>query len=337
MCSPEPATEFMKQLATSPLWAITTYFNPVGYARRHLNYRRFRMALPVPLLAVELSFSTKFDLTPADADILMQVSGRSVLWQKERLLNLALTRLPKAVEFVAWLDCDIALDIPRWPENAIRLLEDVPLLQLFSRLYDLPPEALTASAPCRPDNPTGLSAAYLVSSGHETPNDFRPVTTKGVRRGSFGLAWAARRHLLDELGFYDAMILGSGDRALACAAYGRFEDAIKTTCMSERRAKHYLSWANDFYTKVDGCVGCLDGPLLHFWHGELSNRKYLERHAGLATFDFDPYEDIRIGHQGCWEWATEKTALHNYVKEYFFARKEDGQDFPKRSQDRLDQ
>ena len=38
------------------LWAITCYFNPVGYRRRLENYRMFRQRLKVPLVAVELSF-----------------------------------------------------------------------------------------------------------------------------------------------------------------------------------------------------------------------------------------------------------------------------------------
>ena len=120
----------MNQPATSPLWAITTYFNPVGYTRRRLNYRRFKMALDVPLVTVELSFSGAFELTAADADILVQVRGKSVLWQKERLLNIALAKVPKAVEFVAWLDCDIILERSLWSEETIRLLDEYPLLQL---------------------------------------------------------------------------------------------------------------------------------------------------------------------------------------------------------------
>ena len=197
----------------------------------------------------------------------------------------------------------------------------------LSQLYDLGPEAIRIFPHPRPAIPAGLSAAYLVSSGYETPNDFRPVTTKCMRRGAFGLAWAAKRHLLDQGGFYDALILGSGDRALACAAYGRFEDAICAIRMNEWRAAHYLDWAKLFYRKVNGRVGYLDGALFHFWHGELRNRRYLERHNELAKLDFNPYADIKVDCQGCWEWATDKKDLHSYVEEYFSARKEDGEEF----------
>ena len=46
----------------SRLWAITSYFNPVGYQRRLENYRIFRQRLTVPLVTVELSFAPVFEL-----------------------------------------------------------------------------------------------------------------------------------------------------------------------------------------------------------------------------------------------------------------------------------
>jgi len=48
------------------LWAITSYFNPMGYKSRPANYRTFRKYLTAPLLAVELSFTGTFELQPGD-------------------------------------------------------------------------------------------------------------------------------------------------------------------------------------------------------------------------------------------------------------------------------
>src|SRR5262245_2641530 len=92
---------------TSDLWAITCYFNSSGYKSRLENYRRFRQRLTVPLVTVELSFGSEFVLKPNDADILIQLIGGDVLWQKERLLNLALGSVPEACDKIAWLDCDV--------------------------------------------------------------------------------------------------------------------------------------------------------------------------------------------------------------------------------------
>jgi hypothetical protein len=37
------------------LWAITCYYNPLGYAGRLANYHRFRQELRLPLVTVEWS------------------------------------------------------------------------------------------------------------------------------------------------------------------------------------------------------------------------------------------------------------------------------------------
>jgi hypothetical protein len=62
------------------LWAITSYFNPVGYTRRLANYRLFRERLAVPLVTVELSFNGRFELREDDADILAQFHSTHVMW-----------------------------------------------------------------------------------------------------------------------------------------------------------------------------------------------------------------------------------------------------------------
>ena len=89
------------------LWAITSYFNPQGFERRRQAYRQFRRALTVPLVTVELGYDGRFDLGPDNADVFLAVPGSDLLWQKERMLNLALQLLPPECDVVAWLDCDI--------------------------------------------------------------------------------------------------------------------------------------------------------------------------------------------------------------------------------------
>src|SRR4051794_25701615 len=120
------------------LWAVTCYFNPVGYRRRLANYREFRRRLAAPLVTVELSYRGDFELRPGDADRLNQLRGRDVLWQKERLLNVALRALPASCRYVAWLDCDVIFSRDDWPADAARLLEQYRVVQLFRRLYHLP-------------------------------------------------------------------------------------------------------------------------------------------------------------------------------------------------------
>jgi len=76
--------------ASDRLWAVTAYFDPFGDGQRLPAYREFRRRLLAPLVAVELSFGDTFHLDEEDADIVVRLQGGAVLWQKERLLNLAL-------------------------------------------------------------------------------------------------------------------------------------------------------------------------------------------------------------------------------------------------------
>ncbi len=97
----------MSRRSMSNLWAITAYFNPMHWRRRRENYRRFRQALHLPLVAVELGYDGQFDLAPGDADVLLQFPAADVMWQKERLLNLALAAVPPHVDKIVAIDSDV--------------------------------------------------------------------------------------------------------------------------------------------------------------------------------------------------------------------------------------
>src|SRR5262245_20587299 len=116
--------------SAAKFWAITSYFNPFDEPRRLENFRRFRSGLGAPLVAVELAYGDRFDLTECDADILVQLRGADVMWQKERLLNLALAALPASCSYVAWLDCDILFTDKDWAARASDLLQRFSIIQL---------------------------------------------------------------------------------------------------------------------------------------------------------------------------------------------------------------
>ena len=308
----------------SKIWAVTTYYNPCNYKRRLENFKVFRENLNLPLLVVELSYGIQYDLTKNDAEIVLQLKGSSIMWQKERLLNIAIDNLPKHVENVVWLDCDIIIDSNDWIEKTATTLKTKKMVQLFSKLFDLNKDEVLTEIEVEKRKPSGYSISYLLQSDMLIKNDFQPASTSGMRRAAFGLAWAASRKLLDKYKFYDYMILGSGDRSMACAGLGRFEDFMTTACLSPTRINHYLKWATPFHAEVNGSIGFLDCNLLHLWHGDLVNRKYLERHQDFNAFDFNPSKDIIMDDNGSWKWNTKNTSMIKYVSNYFSSRLEDG-------------
>jgi len=306
----------------SPLWALTTYFNPMRYQRRLQNYRMFRKELRAPLVAVEVSYTDTFDLKNGDADVLVQLRADSVLWQKERLLNVALKNLPSDVPFAAWLDCDLIFSNPNWAEATADALQSVPVAQPFSAVFDLPRDVSPSMIDLTKTAPSSLSMGRKLAINQWADSDFRPATQ--LTRSGLGFGWAARRDLLDKHQLYDAMIIGSGDRMITYGACGKFSDAIEITRLNKHQREHYLSWAQPFHDAVMGRIGYADGIIYHLWHGDLKDRRYRERHEELQKFDFDPFVDIGLDKQQCWTWTTQKIALIDYVKEYFSGRNEDG-------------
>ena len=305
------------------LWAITCYFNPIGYRRRLENYRTFRQRLKVPLVAVELSFDKKFQLASADADILVQLHGSAVLWQKERLLNVALKSLPQVCDKVAWLDCDIVFESDDWAERASRALDEFVLVHLFRERNELPRDFTVDSADFWKADRKSQSLVYHLASGETTAEE--ASTPGGLLRGSTaGLAWASRKDTLVEHGLYDACIVGGGDRAILFAGLGMFDLLAQAREMNGRRTQHYLAWARPYFSKVKRRVGYIPGRVFHLWHGDLNDRRHQERHRLFAQFEFDPFIDIVVDPNGCWRWNSEKSEMHAFVKHFFESRKEDG-------------
>lgn len=300
------------------LWIVTTHYNPAGYARRQRHSERFRAhlhACGLRVLTVECAFGDQpFLLAPAP-DVL-RVRARDVLWQKERLINLAIASLPPACTKVAWIDSDVLFENPAWAVETSRLLDRVALAQPFASIIRLPRDAEVYTG-------TGHTMPSMAAVLARDPHAARTATYD--RHGDTGMAWAARRELLAH-GLYDACIAGGGDHAMAHAAAGAWE----APCLSRiiggaggYRA-HFMRWAEPFHRAVGGAIGVVDGSALHLWHGDTADRHYVDRHHALNAFGFDPHHDLRVGAGGCWEWATAKPELHAWMADYFHRRREDG-------------
>ncbi|UCG75950.1 MAG: hypothetical protein JSV95_01070 [Gemmatimonadota bacterium] len=310
------------------IWAITSYFNPAGFATRYANYRVFRERIGIPLLSVELVYGDAPQLTAPDADRLVQLAGKDVLWQKERLLNVALRSLPASCRFVVWLDCDVVFRNPQWAAETREMLGRVPLVQPYRRVLDLDARTSAEGTWAGPDELDGsavvLERESMASQFCRGAIDFGSTSSSMLDEHSPGHAWAARRDLLERVGFYDAMVMGSGDLVMAMAAIGRQGNVSGPFRMNPRQAGHYTAWAERYHEVTGGRMGVIGGTLLHLWHGDLADRGYDVRYEGLVPHGFDPLSDIAIDDSGCWRWSSDKPAMHAYVREYFWRRREDG-------------
>lgn len=318
----------------SPLWGITCLFNPMGYRRRLPNYRLFRERLDVPLVTVESFYGERPELTEGDADVLIQIPGSDVLWQKEHLLTLALRSVPRECEKIVWLDCDVVFVNDEWPQRAAELLEAVPLVQVFGELRDIRAEVLPgqsdvaeiADLTSEPPHPRSFSFAHklLELRSARLENTLASGRRHGpTTRAGTGIGWAFRREVFAGPGFYNGSVIGGNDRAMVCAALGEFGTAERNWQMNAHQRDHFRAWAEPHYRTVAGQFAYLDQCVLHLSHGSLENRGYGLRHRGLARFGFDPWRDVTADENGSLRWGTPKDELHRYVRDWFASRKED--------------
>jgi hypothetical protein len=304
---------------------VTSYFNSMKSHRRLTNYRAFRSRLDAPLLTVELSFDGQFELTSADADRLIQLSGGDVMWQKERLLNIALGAVPDDVENVAWIDCDVVFESRNWPQAATKALKSVSIIQLFSEVryldrfstdrldFNTIPELVRLSA-----------GSQLLNGEFKDVCLVRPVSADApkVPWPANGFAFAAKKSIICDSKFYDHGVLDGNDILFLCAIYGEFEIAMERLKHNEMQRRHYLEWARRAQESFGGRVGYIPGTIYHLWHGNLVNRNYMGRHELMAGFD--PDRDIQQAPNGVWLWSDPHSELARNVKDYFRSRKEDG-------------
>jgi hypothetical protein len=298
-------------------WAITSYYNPFHGKARLENYHNFKKNLNLPLITVEWSLENKFELTSESADVVIQVSGGGLMWQKERLLNIALDHLPPHCDFVAWLDCDIVFQSHQWSEDAEDLLNKHDVIQLFEEVIYLKANKenslhmdLIEHLPCDHIFRSSMSEMY---KGH-----YR-LDTKSTS-SSPGLAFAAKKEWILSVGFYDAGIVGGGDCLFFHALHNLSKQFFLERFFSNEMIKHFNKWLK----KMPSSTRCsyLPTTIYHLYHGQLENRGYFTREQILAKLNFDPQHHLTITTCGLYDWSPESFDIKTEVFKYLRSRQD---------------
>lgn len=339
----------------SDLAVVTSYFNPCGYQTRRKNLEVFRsgiLKMGLPLFLVEGLFAgaTDQDRLP-DHWVAHRVTEGDVLWQKERLLNLMIRRVPSSFSKIVWLDADLVFEEPDWAWKVSLALEHYAVVQVFEEVLRLD----RGASIFRPQGSRWSSFGKRIL---EDPQGL--LLGDFERHGHTGFGWAARREVVDpgwlklqdhahqaqvyldgirgrshsESSFpaamlYDACVTGSGDHVMAHAWSGDFESPCITRVFGGNRVhrQHFLQWAQEVYPRVRAQVGSVPGRVLHLWHGEMGDRRYVFRNRELAELGFDPDSNLIETGQGTWAWNPKSPsfdALRAWALKYFESRREDG-------------
>ena len=197
--SPAPATPVVEE---GDIAVITCHFNWAGFKRPVQNLQRFLRQMDrddVPVYGVEVQMQGVPFATASKKNWLHLTAGpRNVLFQKEALLNLVASKLPKHITKVAWVDPDVWFDEPDWLGRTSAVLENSPICQPFGQAWWTDRDGSTMLG-----KPPAALVGIKNSAGHP------------------GFAWAAQRTFFTEAGgLYYQTPVGSGDSILATVLFG---------------------------------------------------------------------------------------------------------------------
>lgn len=302
---------------TQRLHCVTTFFNPANFSSLLNNYYVFRDKLlknhNVELLTIELSFNGEFQINAPNT---LRLTGNSVMWQKERLINYAISQLPYNAKYVAWVDCDILFLQEDWAEQALfKLRNEADIIQIFKKVYFCPKGESRF-------NPTYKAQQGVVWQNKIYKNWLVRRKNKELPFSAPGFGWAGKLDTINAMGgIYDKNIVGSGDTFLTDVFLNSWEIhgyAEKFTNGMKTDMQNYVQNVLDVKPKVD----YIPVDIMHLYHGAVANRRYMERHEIIKKYDFDPSVDIQLVNN-VYEWSSNKTGMHEEIRQYFYDRKED--------------
>jgi hypothetical protein len=302
-------------VAIRRLAVITSYFNPQGYRRIRENFVRFAAGMAeagAELWTIELAFDEDpFELPATPHTVRVRgTRARHLLWQKERLLNLLIGRLPADVDAIAWIDADILFLNRDWHAETCRALERYAVVQPYDDSYTLYPDGRL--------EPLKKSTAWYWRHDPARHTDFRESHP--------GFAWAARADWLRKHGLQQEMVTGGGDTLMVGGFTGA--ELFVERWLSPAWQRAVRGWSDAVHAEVQGAFGSVPGSILHLFHGTRANRKYRERWHYLTAHAFDPAQDVVMdADTGLLAWSASarrtKPDMVRLVQGYFAERKED--------------
>lgn len=298
------------------LWGMTTFFNPQNYNNKITNYKTFRhhsLQQGLKLITVECALENKpFQLTKKDADILVQVRSNSILWHKERLLNIGLKNLPNNCDKIIWLDSDIIFLDDNWIKKIKEKLEKYKLVKPFNSTFRLGPKETNYIIKHGIKNDfkfTNIEKSYIKKTNEYRFSRYAPV-----------FAWAARKNIFENIGFYDKMILGGGDVVMS-SCFAKHDMIINN--LSDELYKDIMNWQTKLSKDLKTpSIGFISGSIVHLFHGTNKNRRYYERNFILKNNNFNPNKDLYTNDYDCFEINKRKENLERDIKNYFYSRNE---------------
>lgn len=253
-------------------------------------------------------------------------------WVKEQLINLGFQRISQLYpnwKYGAWIDADVTFTRPNWVGETVHQLQHYKFLQLFSHAVDLCPKY----TPLQSQRVSFLEAymkGMRVNASYYKDSSCYYGSGKAAFPGATGLAWAATREALDDVGgLMDFCILGSADWHQVHCLVGKGQYSAPKGLSRDYKDKIML-WQERAEKHIRRKVGVVSGLLAHHFHGRKADRKYKERWAPLVEFQYQPSIDIKPDTQGLYQLVDHgddrSLGLRDAIMRYLRERNEDSID-----------
>jgi hypothetical protein len=303
------------------LHVVSVYANPIRWSRRlqlHKEFEQHMLDSGVKLTVVECAYGERpYELHNEHVDY-VRVRSNSLVWNKENLMNIGVTRLPEDAKYILFCDADVEFRKPNWAAETVHALQHYSVIQPWSDAYDLGPngEHLVAHK----------SFLRIWYEGH-------PVAKKGpnwwkweggpYEFGHPGYAWAFTRQALESVGgLIEIGALGAGDHHMALALIGESKWSLPSF-VHNNYADAIARWERHAVKHINMRLGFLPGTIEHMWHGKKADRKYVDRWKILESNNYDPIVDIKKNTYGVVELVGNKPKLQHQIDQYFRQRNED--------------
>jgi hypothetical protein len=275
----------------------------------------------VHVTLVEASYGARaHELADLASDRVTHIPLRAttLVWNKECLLNIGISRLPPEAKYIGTFDADVHFRKPGWAYETLHALQLYPVIQPWKHALDLGPN----------DSLIQVHQSFC-SLYHEG----KPIVATGPKFWTFdggpytyahsGFLWAWVREILDRIGgLFELGGMGSGDHHQALGLLGMAEKSMPSgTSVNYRQA--VLTWQQRAMTHVNKKIGYVPGVIEHKFHGSKKSRKYVDRWQMFVKHGFDPHRDLKRNTHGVIEWAGNNPELEREWDNYLRSRNED--------------
>ena len=215
-------------------------------------------------------FGLPFDIKESEIQGLRyEATDRHLLWQKERVINNIIKKLPSKYTNVAWIDGDILFDCDDLAYEINKALKTKSIIQLFNKAVSL-----------NEDGEPIIEHHHFTSTAHNG--------------GHSGFGWAARREEFEDVLLTERAIFGNDD-IISCFNFHNMEPKWNINiALNEIYGLKYIQQNHLEKVKNNITSGCgyIHINATHLFHNNFKNRKYVSRNESLLRYSYDPFEDL---------------------------------------------